>query len=188
MKPYQNERIENAIAFFASQHCKRTGKDPYSMHIYKYLAFFEFRQLEKTGDMPLGLHYIAMERGPVPDEIYTNIKTIRSSLYKIISEGENHYRFSSLKAPDLDYFSDEEIDEMNNLIDFFAQKWVTTNVMSDATHQAILAWRKTWKERPNSLIDPLTAFENILSKPVDLLTPSEEHFLISRSLQSVDCI
>ena len=72
MLPYRKERIENAMFFFAQKHHQKTKNYLSQTFLYKYLAFFEFRYLKATGDMPLELTYKAMERGPVPMEIYNN--------------------------------------------------------------------------------------------------------------------
>ncbi|GMO44423.1 MAG: hypothetical protein Pg6C_06280 [Treponemataceae bacterium] len=72
MLSYRKELIENAVLFFAQKHYQKTKKYLSQTVLYKYLAFFEFRYLKKAGDMPLELTYKAMQRGPVPMEIYEN--------------------------------------------------------------------------------------------------------------------
>ena len=185
MLAYREERISNAIGFFVAEHHKKTKEYPYQTSIWKYLAFFEFRHLAKYGDMPLGLEYRAMEHGPVPIELYSDVAVLHSDSFRTVSEDGTRYQFISIGKPCMDYFSQDEIDEMNNLILFFAQKWVTTRIMSDASHNDIIPWRKTWREKPNAMIDPELQFSGIQTKPYDKLTPQEEHYLMWRSLSTI---
>ena len=124
-----------------------------------------------------------MEHGPVPKELYDRRDSYRSDLFRIEDKGENRRVFVALKKPNLDYFSDREIEKMNNLIYIYAAQWVKTSMMSEGSHQKIRAWKKTWKERPNSVIDKADTFENILTKSEEQLSPAEEHFLIARAFE-----
>lgn len=187
MKAYRNERIENAIAFFAGEHYKKTSHFLYQTSMWKYLSFFEFRRLEQTGEMPLELSYCAMEHGPVPIELYHNISNLKSDLYRVIQEDQNKYKFQATGRPNLDYFSEDEIAELNNLIFMFAQKWVQTKIMSDSSHQAIKPWIATWKTNPNSLIDPILQFSDIKTKTEDELSAIEEHFLTWQTKKLAAC-
>ena len=47
MIPYQKEKIENAICFFASEHQKKTKHPLYQTFLYKYLAFLDFESLRE---------------------------------------------------------------------------------------------------------------------------------------------
>ncbi len=185
MKAYQKERLENLICFFAKEHYKKTKKYPSQTHIYKYLAFFEFRILERTGEAPLDLNFRAMQWGPVPEELYNNRNKIESNLFIFEKQKDNNIIVKALSMPDLDYFSEDEIKEMNSLIFMFAQKWVTSNIMSDSSHQAIKAWKKAWKRNPNSLIDKADTFDGLRLKDEEQLSPEEEHFLVSSALKQL---
>ena len=84
--------------------------------------------------------------------------------------GENKYVVVSnnKRKPDLDYFTPWEQEKMRELIEIYSNSSVTANDASDASHEKITAWKKTWSEKPNSIIDykdPEINFEdNILSK------------------------
>ena len=184
MKAYKKERIENAICFFAREHYKKTKRFPSQTHIYKYLALFEFGILEETGDSPLGLTYKAMQYGPVPMEIYDKRDKLKSDQF-VFMKRDNTYFVKATGKPDLDYFSEYEIEKMKNLVFIYAKQWVTPNVMSDASHEKIKAWKKTWKKKPNSKIDKSDTFENLASKNEETLSSQEEHFLISTMLGSL---
>ncbi len=185
MVVYQRERIENAICFFAYEHHKKTKKYLYQTYIYKYLSFFEFDVLKKTGEAPLGLEFIAMERGPVPAQIYNKRNMINSNLYSFDKQNNGSIIVKAIKEPDLDYFSDYEIKEMHKLIKIYAKEYVNSNTMSYATHKKIRAWIKAWNRNPNSKILKSDTFDNLFSKGEDRLSPEEEHFLISESLESL---
>jgi uncharacterized phage-associated protein len=187
MPACRKERIDNTILFFAQNHYKKTKKHLFQTFLYKYLAFFEFRYLKKIGNMPLELTYKAMQRGPVPMEIYENrdkpgyfslvtfepVQTKSGTGYIIKPKG----KFNP------GYFAEAELDEMNNLIEIFAQRWVGASEMSDASHQDINAWKKTWPRSPNSIIDPIEEFDrDIMAAPEETLQTGELRYLMRRKL------
>ncbi|MCX7030758.1 MAG: DUF4065 domain-containing protein [Spirochaetes bacterium] len=183
MKAYQQERFENVICFFAREHHKKTHAYPWQTQIYKYLAFFDFELLEETGEAPLDQEYLAMAYGPVPRELYEQRDSYVSELFRIKDMGDNRRAFVALKKPNLDYFSDREIEKMNNLIEIYAVRQVNASMMSEGSHEKIKAWRKAREDRPNGPVDKADTFEDILTKPEEQLTQAEEHFLIARALK-----
>ncbi|MBN1294537.1 MAG: DUF4065 domain-containing protein [Candidatus Latescibacteria bacterium] len=186
MKAYQKERLENAICYFASEHFKKTRKLPTQTYIYKYLSLFEFQILEETGEAPLGLKYRAMKRGPVPIEIYNNRRDINSECFCFEERDDNIFDVRALKMPNMDYFSEYEIQKMKNLIFTYATPYMTSHIMSESSHEKIRAWRIAYNERgENSIIDNSDTFEDLSKKDEKDLTPQEEHFLISESLKNV---
>ncbi|MDR2048303.1 MAG: hypothetical protein LBP69_02505 [Treponema sp.] len=53
--------------------------------------------------------------------------------------------------------------------------------MSDASHQAIKAWKKTWSRSPNAIIDPIEEFDrDIMSAPEETLQTGELRYLMHR--------
>ena len=184
MIAYQNEKIENAIGFFATQHKKATRKPLSQTFLYKYLAFLDFKSLEETGRPVLGLKYKAMERGPVPIEIYSKRTNYKTSLFEFRRIRETQFVVIPQKNPNLDYFSKYEIDLMRRLIEIYADTFVKTGDISEASHQEIKAWKKAWNRQPNSLIDYDWSFDNdINSKPEDRLSFAEENYLIYKGLE-----
>lgn len=187
MKPYQKERIENAISFFAKEHQKKTKQSPSQTHIYKYLAYFDFQVLKETGKAPLDLEYIAMKRGPVPIDIYSQRREIESDLFAFEEIEDNKFIVKSKKVPNLDFFSKDEIQKMNELIYIFASKYTTATIMSNSSHEQIQAWKKAWERKENSRIDKTDTFQNVHSKPDEELTAPEEHFLLAEALKRAGC-
>jgi len=184
MIPYQKEKLENAICFFASEHQKVTHRPLPQTFLYKYLAFLDFRILEETGIPTLGLEYMAMERGPVPIQLYRDRDKIKSNCFEFKNLGGNLYVVVAKGKPDLDFFSDHEIKEMGRLIEIYADRFVKASDISEASHEDIMAWKKAWKKKQNSLIDYDFAFdEDIYSKPKKSLSFAEECYLTYKALQ-----
>jgi len=188
MLSYRKERIDNAILFFAQKHYNKTKKYLSQTFLYKYLAFFEFRYLKAVGDMPLELTYKAMDRGPVPMEIYSN-RDNPSYFSKAIFEpfqtkgGKDGYLVKPNGKFNPDYFAEAELEEMNNLIEMFAQQWVGAAEISEASHQAIKAWKKTYSRQPNAEIDPVEEFDrDILTVPEETLHTEELKYLMHRKM------
>ena len=182
--------MDNAILFFAQNHYKKTKKYLSQTFLYKYLAFFEFRYLKAAGDMPLELTYKAMERGPVPMKIYDN-RNNPDFFSKVIFEpfqtksGGDGYLVKPKPNGKFepDYFAEAELEEMDKLIEIFAQQWVGAAEMSEASHQDIKAWKKTYSRQPNADIDPIEEFDrDILSVPEDTLHTEELKYLMRRKM------
>lgn len=185
MIPYQQEKIENAICFFASEHQKKTRHPLYQTFLYKYLAFLDFEILRETGRPCLGLTYKAMERGPVPMEIYGQRDKIKSPLFEFRSVQDDIYTIHPKGKPNLDYFSKTEIRQMQRLIEIYAKDYIPAKLISDASHESILAWEKTWRNNKNGIIDYSSEFDdNLSAKKEEELTYPEESYLIYRALET----
>jgi len=178
MIPYQKEKINNAICFFAQEHKKKSGKYLTQTYLYKYLAFLDFYSIEKTGMPTFGLKYRAMGRGPVPISIYNKRKNLKTDFYEFRKQDDNLYIIYPKNKPNLDYFSAFELEQMNKLISKYARKYGSTDEISDASHKEILAWKRTYAKKKNEIIDYKLTFEgNIEKKQVKELTHAEERFL-----------
>jgi hypothetical protein len=190
MPLHQKERMDNAILFFAQNHYKKTRKHLSQTFLYKYLALFEFRYLKKTGNMPLELTYKAMKHGPVPMELYEN-RDKPDYFFLVTFEpfqarGGAGYLVKPKGTFNPDYFAEAELEEMNNLIEIFARQWVNASVMSDASHQAIKAWKKTWSRSPNAVIDPIEEFDrDIMTAPEETLQTGELRYLMHRKMAEI---
>lgn len=184
MIAYRDKKIENAICFFASEHRKRAKRPLYQTYLFKYLAFLDFESLKETGRPVLGLTYRAMERGPVPLEIYEKRDAYSSDLFDF-SKGEDNKRLIFCKKdPDLSWFSPREIRLMKRLVETFASRYVDSRLMSDSSHEEIAAWRKTWKRQPNAVIDySLTFDEGFAAKPESELSYPESGYLVFKAVE-----
>lgn len=186
MIPYQKEKIDNAICFFAKEHRKKTHKNITQTQLYKYLAFLDFEGFAKRGRPVLGLIYEAKKWGPVPPELYNNREKLKTDCYTFwnsskAENGRDIYEIIAHGSPNMDFFSEKEQKEMSRLIEIFADIFVKASDMSEASHQQIRAWKETWKKGPNGIIDYKLMFEkDPHSKPESELTFAEECYLISK--------
>lgn len=178
MRAYQKERFLNAVCFFASQHSRRTGQTAFQTYIYKYLALFDFAMLEQDGQPALDIDYKAFERGPVPDDLYSDKQdTSHYQFMKVAGrDGEPLYVINPLVEPDLSYFSAEEISVMEGILAEFAHPGVTTQELIDATHARIIAWKKAWDRRGVHKSMPM-AYDDTFD-PDAPTESSERYFLI----------
>jgi hypothetical protein len=184
MIAYQKEKTENAICFFASEHTRVTKKPLPQTFLYKYLAFLDFKSLEDTGHPALGLKYIAMERGPVPSELYNKRENLRSECYEFRKIEENKFVIVPKGRPNLEFFSPYEIKQMRRLIEIYADTFVKTSDVSEASHEDIKAWKRAWKKKKNGPIDFELQFDgDIQHKDPKDLTPAEENFLVYESIK-----
>ena len=182
--PYREEKIKNAICFFASEHEKHTHKPLSQTFLYKYLAFLDFKSIEVIGRPTLGLIYSAMDKGPVPIEIYANRDKLKNECFVFVPLEEEKYIVKANGKPDLDYFSPFEIGEMNRLIEIYADYFVKASDISEASHETIAAWKKTWAKKRNAIINYDDAFvEDLLTKPHANLSFAEESYLLYKVLE-----
>jgi len=196
--PYKDQRVEAAIAYIAAEHKKKTRDTLCLTALFKYLSFYDFKSLKETGEPALGLEYVAMEKGPVPKEIYFEHQYKKSIYYRFdestFFKDNKEYKAYSIaplavkKKEYLDYLSEYDKELLDKLLYFFAQSWVTANIMSDASHSkrdGIKAWAKAWNREQNSTIDMAETFDNLVEKYKNhTLTSSEEHFLIYQKLHA----
>lgn len=184
MIPYRDKKIENAICFFASEHRKKAKKPLYQTYLYKYLAFFDFESLKETGRPALCLTYRAMERGPVPLEIYEKRDAYNTDLFAFSKDKDENRLISCKKDPDLSWFSPREIKLMKRLVEIYASRYVDSRLMSDSSHEEIAAWRKTWKQKQNAIIDySLTFDEGFRTRPESELSYPESSYLTFKAIE-----
>jgi hypothetical protein len=140
--------------------------------------------------MPLELSYKAMPCGPVPLEIYRNRDNPEYFPLVIFEPFQTKNGTGYLVKPkgkfNPGYFADAELEEMNKLIEIFAQQWVGASEMSEASHQAIKAWKKTYSRCPNAIIDPIEEFDqDIMAVPEDTLQTGELRYLMHRKMAEI---
>lgn len=196
MKVYRKERIDNAISFFVHEHYHKTKKPISQTKLWKYLSYFEIGMVKKTGVPPLELEYTAWEHGPVPVNLRKAIieNAYKPDPVKIIIENKDGKNFITLCPEkntdyDLDFFSENEIEEMFHLIEIFADKFVKASDMSEASHQSFSSWRRAWKKRDSNNCHPMDLSEefpgDIRTKDDSKLNLQEENYLAFESLNRV---
>lgn len=190
MIAYRKEKIKNAICYFASEHYKRTKSLLFQTILYKFLAYLDFKSVEVTGKPSLGLEYTAYPKGPVPPEIRNKRYNYKTDCFEFIDKGNNYFVIESKKEPNLDYFSEFEIEVMNELLDEYSilgmqQKDIINKIIDDS-HKDIIAW-KIARERPGSSRKMYyeDTFNTLYEKKVKDLTIQKEAFLTYKDLQEI---
>ena len=137
--------------------------------LYKLLAFLDHISLKETGIPSLRLKYNALERGPVPLEIYNEINSNKNYSCFIIEEIKTENFQGKFIVPtkdaDLDYFNQYELNLMRKLIQIYAKEYVTSNDISEKSHESINSWIKAYSREKNSLMSYDDEFESLNSIP-----------------------
>ena len=189
MIAYKTEKINNAICFFADEVYKRTQKYLPQTLLYKFLAYLDFYSVEKLGKPALELKYNACENGPLPLEIYNKREDYESDCFKFLKRKNEKYVIISKNEANLDYFSEFEIEIMNNLLKKYVRKNLPmTKIIDkicDDSHNDIKAYKFAYDKKENSEIDYSDTFEEIDKKEYDKLSIQEERFLVFRGLKNM---
>lgn len=162
MNPLQRERLELAIGYFAQKYHQKNRRAPSQTEIYKFLAFIEFASIRETGKPVFGLRYLAMEHGPVPIELYKEFKSQKFSHYKYFTikveeiapnkKAIKIYPRQGIKL-DLDLFSQREKALLEKYTEILIAPHLKSLHYSEASHEAIRAWKKAYEKKPNSVMD-----------------------------------
>jgi len=189
MVAYKTEKINNAICFFANEVYKRTQKYLPQTLLYKFLAYLDFYSVERLGKPALELKYNACEKGPLPLEIYNKREGYESDCFKFLKRKNEKYVIISKNEANLDYFSEFEIEIMNNLLKKYVRKNLSmTKIIDkicDDSHNDIKAYKVAYDKKENSEIDYSDTFEEIDKKEYDKLSIQEERFLVYRGLKNM---
>ncbi len=181
MNGLQKRKLDSVIHFLAVEHKNVSGQTLYKTSLFKYIDLFEFEILHETGIPPLNLEYRALEKGPVPIDLNSQLSggTYESEKVRIeIEEGSRSEKIKFIPLDteyDLDLLSDHEIDKIYSLVDRYATNYKNNQKLIEATHE-ILAWKKAWRDRR----DPASPSErmNLLDEMEALSDPvAREQFL-----------
>lgn len=163
MNSIYKDKLYNVINYIAKAYRKKTSRYIPQMILYKMLAWIDVESVKKIGVPVFDLNYIAMERGPVPEELYSNRENLKTDLFRFfkgnIINGNITYRIKAEGKADLDCFSDFELDIIDNTIDIFAEKDISTEIASESSHE-ITSWRKAWNRCHNSRISLTDEFNS----------------------------
>lgn len=194
MIPRREEKLWSAIAYFAAGFYEHRGYYPRQMWIYKFLALLDFALLKKHGAPCLGLEYDALPYGPVPMEIYNacHFQHLINEMVDFVKTVDGGYRVEACGEPNLDLFSDDELDEMDKILDTYTKDGVNLDELIKSAHEKIRAWREAWNkakklDRKKFPMDYADEFqESPLNKPEDELTPEEARFLCYRDVFNIE--
>lgn len=143
---HHREKLINAIIYFVN-HTKYCG----ITKLMKLLYFLDFYHFKLTGTSVTGLDYFAWDQGPVPREAHSELsgKKMKPDMEKSIKRTEfedRHFlKFSAKKKFDPEYFSDRELQILENMSFIF--KDAKAEDMVEITHLKEKPWDKTLKEK-----------------------------------------
>ncbi len=149
--PDREERIKNAICFFASEHRRLTGRPLTHTSLYKYLAFLDYASIEKTGRPVLGLLYRAKGRHPLPVGTHAKLHSLREDRFIFLPQGQGRYLVAATAKPDLGSFSPFEVSEMKSLVETYAERFAKAREAEEAVRKATGFWRRRWTRTSESV-------------------------------------
>lgn len=172
LNSFEKRQLGSIIAFLAQEHLARTGKYMHQTHLYKYLAFLNKACLEKYGTPAVPLTFIAMDKGPVPLELYNDRKNLKNQFFSFQPDLESNnpeaFIVVAESKPDLTLFNDTEYETMRKLIQEYATDFSSTDEISEASHEKIKAWKVAYQRKANStmnfadeLTDDMANFERL---------------------------
>jgi hypothetical protein len=160
--PDGEEKVKNAIVFFASEH-KRLAQKPLAVSsLHKYLALLDHASLKKVGHPTFGLHFRRMGRKLT--DPYERRETRKDDCFVVFPQ-EGEYVVKATGKPDLTYFSSFEQDEMKRLVKVNALGRVLhkrfSSLETDATKRLVKVSadrlddtrEETWAEIKNAVMD-----------------------------------
>jgi uncharacterized phage-associated protein len=150
--------------------CSKTTRPTYHS-IAKLLYFADCLHLERYGRFICGDSYVAMAWGPVPSAVYDMMKerhpdyrgNVRFPSTKGSIEVHGKHSVRALREPDLDWLSDSDIKCLDEAI----KRYGHYDFGKRTKESHALPWEKTWKERPNGIID-LGLFVQSVGEPEGL--------------------
>ncbi len=172
----REEKIKNAICYFASEHERLTHKPLTDTFLYEYLAFLDYASIEKIGRPALGLLYRTKGKGPLR---YGTYEKRDNDCFIFLSQGEGRYVVKATAKPDLTCFSPFELRQMKRLVETYAHRFVKAFDTSGATHTGF--WKRTWGIGTNAGIDYDDVFDDdFFTKQKEASTMSGLQSLIER--------
>jgi uncharacterized phage-associated protein len=151
---HNREKLLNALIYF-SKNTRVCGKTK----LFKLLYFLDFIHFRETGKSVTGLDYYAWDKGPVPQDLFHELKQPNKDLQEAVTlleksadEDDKLCRVIAKKPFDPSFFSRREMKIMKNLSFIF--KEALAKDMVEITHLTGAPWDKTIKEKgPGKQID-----------------------------------
>ena len=151
---HNREKLLNSVVYF-SKNTRFCGKTK----LFKLLYFLDFIHFRETGRSITGLNYYAWDKGPVPQDLFHELKQpdkdLRETIALLEQSEDEDYKLCKViaKKPfDPKYFSKREMKIMENLSFVFKDALVKDIV--EITHLKGTPWDKTIKEKgPGKQID-----------------------------------
>lgn len=159
------KKLLNAIIFFV-----KNVKKPSKVKLFKLLYFLDFKHFQETGKNVTNLDYHALNWGPVPLSLYSEVKEneipVDFSPYILIEEFQSEsgekkggmFKVRNKVQADLKVFTPREKRILGELVEIY--KDVDAKLISDISHFKNHPWDKTRTEKgENQLIDYMLALD-----------------------------
>src|SRR3989338_10060850 len=103
---HQRDKLLNLIVYFV-----QNTEKCYKTKLFKLLHHSDFEPFRQTGRPLVGLRYVTWKNGPVPQELWDEIKAPKPDMieYVRIQGQDEKIRFFPKKKFDKKYFSEREI-------------------------------------------------------------------------------
>ena len=185
MRTYNKQIVENAVAYIAQRYCEKAKKHIDQVVLYKILAFSDCECVRTIGRPLTALKYYAEKMGPVPH----TLKTLKSEVYeKKECEQENFGKpvFVCKKEPNIDLFSDYELDILDKYINRAVNENWTAEIASEISHREIKSWQIAIDNNyPHKLMDYADEFgAEFKNKKESERTPAEANYAIYAALSN----
>lgn len=145
---HEREKLIDAIIFFITKtkYCGLTK-------LFKLLNLLDFIHFRQTGRSVTGQDYYAWERGPVPADLFFEVKNrpdedLKKSILIIgpdVNEGRKLTKIKAKRKFDGRYFTKREIGLLEMLAEIFRD--ATADQMVEVSHLKNHPWDKTIKEK-----------------------------------------
>lgn len=167
----EREKLINAIIFFVTKtrYCGATK-------LFKLLNFLDFIHFRETGRSVTGLKYYAWPRGPVPRDLFFEIRrSPGDDLEKALSvvdtidedSGRAPTKIRARTKFDSSVFTRRELRILDNLAFIFAE--VAAEEISEISHLKGSPWQRTKDERgEGEYIDYYLSVDNADEKQLDI--------------------
>jgi uncharacterized phage-associated protein len=138
----KREKLLNAMAYFVenTKYCS-------TIKLFKLLHFLDFEHYRQTGKSVTGLNYEAWRMGPVPDDLWQEIKQPPEDMAKVLDvvvhrNGENdeisRREFKLKSKADRRYFTKRELAIMERLAFYFQD--IKADQISRFSHTKKMPW------------------------------------------------
>jgi uncharacterized phage-associated protein len=174
------EKLLNAIIFFV-----QNTKSCNTIKLFKLLNFLDFEHFRQTGESVTGLEYQAWKQGPVPAELWHEIKSpAKDFATKIavnvvrddLTDEPQRRDFKPLADFNRKIFTRRELQIMERLVFFFDE--ATATQMSIYSHSSKMPWKKVYdSDKTNHIPYELTLESNPIIKDMPTISREELQFM-----------
>lgn len=173
------QKLINAIIYFVqnTNNCN-------TIKLFKLLNFLDFEHFRQTGESVTGLNYYAWEQGPVPSELWHELKKPNEDFSRAISvlvkrdeltDAPKRRDFQPIIGFNPRVFTKRELQIMERLTFYF--KELTATEMSSYSHGKKMPWYKVYnKEQSNRIPYELTLDSDKIIKDMPSLDKEEIAF------------